>query len=142
MKPKDTPTRIELGRHIVADPKTCGGQPTFTGSRIMVWIVLDQLDRGMTWDEIVGEWRGKVSKAAIAEAIAIAPLVEKNKPFNGFHVGARRKLARRPMRAICRSVSPAPLWLEERIREALVERAEPVTVAQFKKNMKAIADGR
>ena len=37
---------------------------------------------------------------------------------------------------------PAPLWLEERIREALAEPAEPVTPAQFKKNMKAIADGR
>jgi len=37
---------------------------------------------------------------------------------------------------------PAPLWLEERIREALVERAEAVTPAQFKKNMKAIVDGR
>jgi hypothetical protein len=37
---------------------------------------------------------------------------------------------------------PPPLWLEERIREALAERAEPVTPAQFEKNMKAIADGR
>jgi hypothetical protein len=37
---------------------------------------------------------------------------------------------------------PPPLWLEERIREALAERAEPVTSAQFQKNMKAIADGR
>jgi hypothetical protein len=34
---------------------------------------------------------------------------------------------------------PAPLWLEERIREALVERAELVTPVQFEKNMKAIA---
>jgi hypothetical protein len=37
---------------------------------------------------------------------------------------------------------PAPLWLEERIREALAERAEPVAPAQFRKNMRAIADGR
>lgn len=37
---------------------------------------------------------------------------------------------------------PPPLWLEERIREALAERAEPVTPAQFEKNLKAIADGR
>ncbi len=37
---------------------------------------------------------------------------------------------------------PAPLWLEERIREALAEPAEPVTYAQFEKKMKAIADGR
>ena len=98
MKAKATRIRIELGRHIVADPETCGGQPTFTDSRIMVWIILDQIDRGMTWDEIVGQWRGKVCKEAIAEAIAIAPLVEKHRPFKGFHVGARRKPARRPMR--------------------------------------------
>lgn len=37
---------------------------------------------------------------------------------------------------------PPPLWLEERVREALAERAEPVAPAQFIKNMKAIADGR
>ena len=37
---------------------------------------------------------------------------------------------------------PPPLWLEERIREALAERAEPVTLEQFEQSMKAIADGR
>jgi hypothetical protein len=37
---------------------------------------------------------------------------------------------------------PAPLWLEERIREALAEPAESVTRAQFEQKMKAIADGR
>lgn len=37
---------------------------------------------------------------------------------------------------------PAPLWLEERIREALMEPAEPVTPAEFEKKMKAIANGR
>jgi hypothetical protein len=37
---------------------------------------------------------------------------------------------------------PAPLWLEERTREALAERAQPVTREQFEDAMKAIADGR
>ena len=37
---------------------------------------------------------------------------------------------------------PPPLWLEERIREALAEPAEPFTAAKFVKKMKAIADGR
>jgi len=37
---------------------------------------------------------------------------------------------------------PPPLWLEERIREALAERAEPVTREQFNAAMKAIANGR
>jgi uncharacterized protein (DUF433 family) len=90
------PHRIELGRHIVADPKICGGQPTFKGTRIMVWIVLEQLEEGLTWDEIRGEWFGKVTGEAIAEAIAIAGLVRKHEPFRGFHAGARRKSARQP----------------------------------------------
>ena len=88
--------RIELGRHIVADPEICGGQPTFKGTRIMVWIVLEQLEDGLTWEEILREWDDKVSQEAVAEAIAIADLVVKHEPFKGFHVGARRKPARRP----------------------------------------------
>jgi uncharacterized protein (DUF433 family) len=87
--------RIELGRHIVADSKICGGQPTFKGTRIMVWIVLEQLERGLTWAKVSREWDGRVGEEAIAEAIAIAPLVEKHEPFKGFHVGARRKSTRR-----------------------------------------------
>ena len=88
--------RIELGRHVIADSRICSGQPTFKGTRVMVWIVLEQLDEGLTWDQIVREWDGKVSKDAIAEAIAIAHLVVKHEPFTGFHVGARRKPTRRP----------------------------------------------
>ena len=88
--------RIELGRHIVADSKICGGQPTFKGTRIMVWIVLEQLEEGLSWDEIAREWDGRVTAEAIGEAIAIAPLVVKHQPFKGFHVGAGRKPARRP----------------------------------------------
>lgn len=97
MKPKakDHHTRIELGRHIVADSTICGGQPTFKGTRIMVCIVLEQLEDGFTWAKIAREWDGKVNEEAVAEAIAIADLVVKHEPFKGFHVGARRKSARR-----------------------------------------------
>jgi uncharacterized protein (DUF433 family) len=95
-KTNGPPCRIELGRHLVADPEICGGQPTFKGTRIMVWIILEQLEDGLTWQEITQEWRGKVCDEAIAEAIAIADLVVKHEPFRGFHVGARRKPARQP----------------------------------------------
>ncbi len=37
---------------------------------------------------------------------------------------------------------PPPLWLEERIREALAEPAEALSQGQFEKNMAAIANGR
>ena len=61
-----------LGRYIVADPAICHGKPTFLGTRIMVWQVLRQVARGMPWDEITAEWRGSVSKDAIAEAVMLA----------------------------------------------------------------------
>ena len=82
--------RVELGKHVAADPEICLGQPTFKGTRIIVWIVLEQLEDGLTWAEIVREWRGNVKEPAIAD------LVVKHEPFGGFDVGARRKSARRP----------------------------------------------
>ena len=88
-KPNEARFRVELGRHIVADSQICGGQPTFKGTRILVWTVLEQLEDGRTWDGIVAEWPGKVSKAAIAEAIAICDLVEKHEPFKASQVGRR-----------------------------------------------------
>jgi uncharacterized protein (DUF433 family) len=65
-------TRKLLGRHIVADPAICHGKPTFVGTRIMVAQVLKQVAKGMPWDEITAEWRGDVSKEAIAEAVSLA----------------------------------------------------------------------
>jgi len=64
--------RVTLGEHIVADPEICHGKPTFKGTRIMVWQILDELAHGMTPDEIVKAWGGRVSRAAIAESIQIA----------------------------------------------------------------------
>ena len=96
MKAKSNGQRIELGRYIVADPRICGGQPTFKGTRIMVWLVLEQVEEGLTWDAITRQWDGRVNEEAIAEAVAIAGLVVKHEPFKGFNVGARRKSSRRP----------------------------------------------
>ncbi|MFO0965544.1 MAG: DUF433 domain-containing protein [Gemmataceae bacterium] len=67
--------RKVLGRFIVADPEVCHGKPTFVGTRIMVAQVLKQVGRGMSWDDIVAEWRGDVGKDAIAEALKLAQRV-------------------------------------------------------------------
>ena len=61
-----------LGNYIVADPKICHGKPTFIGTRIMVWQILKQVAKGISWDDIVQRWGGDVSKEAIAEAVALA----------------------------------------------------------------------
>ncbi len=61
-----------LGRYIVADPKICHGQLTFVGTRILVSDVLEMVASGMSWSLIEKEWRGHVTKEAIAEAVRIA----------------------------------------------------------------------
>ncbi len=64
--------RKNLGRYLVIDPTICHGKPTFLGTRIMVTQVLKQVGRGMPWDAIMAEWRGSITKNAIAEAIELA----------------------------------------------------------------------
>jgi uncharacterized protein (DUF433 family) len=61
-----------LGRYMVADPGICHGKPTFVGTRIMVTQVLQQVARGMSWEAITAEWRGRITKEAIAEAVELA----------------------------------------------------------------------
>ena len=64
-------TRV-LGRYIVADQDICHGKPTFAGTRILVADVLEQVASGIAWEVIVDDWRGDVSKEAIAEAARLA----------------------------------------------------------------------
>lgn len=73
--------RKELGQYIVADPEICHGQLTFKGTRIMVKSVLEMLAKGWDWDQISAAYDGRISHAAIAEAIALASdaLIEKTK---------------------------------------------------------------
>lgn len=63
---------VKLGKYIVADPNICHGKPTYKGSRVMVWQVLEALEDGESWDEIVQAWPGAVTREAIAETIRLA----------------------------------------------------------------------
>ena len=62
--------REELGQYIVADPEICHGKPTFKGTRIMVWQVLEDVSAGRSWGFICNtRWGGRIPLAAIAEAL-------------------------------------------------------------------------
>jgi uncharacterized protein (DUF433 family) len=61
-----------IGRFIVADPRICHGQPTFSGTRILVADVLEQVASGLAWESIVEEWRDSISTDAIAEAVRLS----------------------------------------------------------------------
>jgi hypothetical protein len=71
--------------------------------------------------------------ATINKSIKISELCKADVVRQALRIGLPQFAAR---------FQPAPMWLEERIREALAEPADAVTPAQFKKNMRAIADGR
>lgn len=65
--------RVELGQHIVADPEVCHGKPTFKGTRIMVWQVLEDVAEGRSWEFICNtRWGGRIPLAAVAEAVRLA----------------------------------------------------------------------
>ncbi len=70
---KSAADRIELGKYIVEDPEICHGKPTFKGTRIMVWQVLDDVADGRSWGFICNErWGGRIPQAAIAGAVGLA----------------------------------------------------------------------
>ena len=64
--------RIELGEYVVADPLICHGKPTYKGTRIMVWQILEALADGESVNELVKAWGGRVCKAAVLETIRLA----------------------------------------------------------------------
>jgi len=67
------PPRLELGHYIVADLAICHGKPTFKGTRIMVWQVLEDVAEGRSWDFICNtRWGGRIPLAAVTEAVILA----------------------------------------------------------------------
>ena len=65
--------RLELGEYLVADPEICHGKLTFRGTRIFVSDVLEDLERGDSWDEIMHRWgEGRLTRPAISEALQLA----------------------------------------------------------------------
>ena len=61
-----------IGRFVVMDPAVCHGKPTFSGTRILVSDVLEQIAEGMDWESIIEEWHGGITKEAISEALRLA----------------------------------------------------------------------
>jgi uncharacterized protein (DUF433 family) len=74
--------RVELGEHIIADPRICHGKLTFRGTRLFVSDVLEMVAEGMDWDQIIRECHGSIGKEAIAEAIRLASRVLLQQPLD------------------------------------------------------------
>jgi len=71
-KVNETVKVLELSNFIVAEPGICHGKPTYKGSRILVWQILEALEDGESVEELVKAWGGRVSREAILETIRLA----------------------------------------------------------------------
>ncbi len=59
-------------RHIVSNPRICRGKPAFRGFRILVSDMLEQIARGPARESIIEQWRGRIIRDAIAEALHLS----------------------------------------------------------------------
>lgn len=76
--------RIKINEYIVADSNICHGKPTFKGTRIMVWQVLDLLQAGLTIDEIRKDYFPQITKEAILSAIGYASKLVEGESYVSF----------------------------------------------------------
>ena len=63
--------RIEINKYIVADSEICHGTPTFKGTRVMVWQVLELLAAGETSRQILESFP-TIRKGSIRAALEYA----------------------------------------------------------------------
>jgi uncharacterized protein (DUF433 family) len=61
-----------LGQFVVSAPGICRGRPTFKSTRIEVAGVLERLAAGHDIEALIIDSRGRLSRAAIAEAAVLA----------------------------------------------------------------------
>jgi len=60
--------RIEIGKHLAADTRVCGGRLIFRGTRIMVSDALEPAQAGYAPEAIAKQYRGIISPEAVREA--------------------------------------------------------------------------
>ena len=63
--------RTVIHKYIVADPKIAGGKLTFSGTRVMVWQILEALAHGESIDDILEDWPS-ITKKHVHAALEFA----------------------------------------------------------------------
>lgn len=70
-------TKVSINKYIVADPNICHGKPTFTGTRVMVWQILEMLSSGAKESEVI-EAFPSLNKKHIKAALDYASSITKH----------------------------------------------------------------
>ncbi len=76
--------RTDINKYIVADDEICGGTPTFKGTRVMVWQIIELLGTGVTIDEIITRYFPQITKEAIFSALTYASGIIEGESYVAF----------------------------------------------------------
>jgi len=76
--------RIEINKYIVADTEICHGKPTFKGTRIMVWQILEMLEGGCSIKEIIEDFPS-LTEAHVKAALRYAADLTRGR--DNVHIG-------------------------------------------------------
>ena len=70
--------RVEINKYIVADSEICHGKPTFKGTRVMVYLVLEMLEDGASIEEIIEAYPSLTKKHIKAALDFAAKITERS----------------------------------------------------------------
>lgn len=72
---------LYMNERITIDPGICHGQPCIKGTRIMVYLILELVEEGLTPDEIIRDYYPSLTKEDIQSAIHYAVTLIKNEEY-------------------------------------------------------------
>lgn len=67
---------------IVVDHRICHGKPVIRGTRIMLWQILDLLENGLTFDEIIKSYFPQITRQDIKACLEYANQLVKNEEIH------------------------------------------------------------
>lgn len=63
--------RIEIGKHLAADTRVCGGRLIFKGTRILVSDAVELAQAGHSPEAVSEQYRGIIAPEAVREALSL-----------------------------------------------------------------------
>ncbi|MGR3176079.1 MAG: DUF433 domain-containing protein [Candidatus Scalindua sp.] len=74
---------------IEATPDICHGQPCIKGTRIMVYIIIELLESGLTSDDIIKDYYPNITKEDIKQCLHYAATLIKDQEYIPFEEAIR-----------------------------------------------------
>ncbi|MGR3301869.1 MAG: DUF433 domain-containing protein [Candidatus Scalindua sp.] len=78
-----------MDNRIEATPDICHGQPCIKGTRIMVYIIIELLEFGLTSDDIIKDYYPNITKEDIKQCLHYAATLIKDQEYIPFEEAIR-----------------------------------------------------